>query len=78
MLEPPFLMRIAHAELVDFCTRCLRRGDAELTAKLLVDADARGVYTHGTASLRRYVPLTALTVDSLKGLSADVRVDGPF
>ncbi|MEC7226392.1 MAG: hypothetical protein VX670_07095 [Candidatus Latescibacterota bacterium] len=55
------------------------RGDgAELTAKLLVDTDAQGIYTHGTASLRRYVLLTALTADSLKGLAADVRVDGPF
>ncbi len=27
---------------------------------------------------RHGVPLTALTVDSLKGLAADVRVDGPF
>lgn len=62
MLEPPFVMRIARAELVDFCTCCLRsvgmrRNDAELTAKLLVDTDARGIYTHGTASLRRYVQL---------------------
>lgn len=62
MLEPPFVMRVAHAELVDFCMRCLRvvgmrPDDAELTAKLLVDTDARGIHTHGTASLRRYVQL---------------------
>ena len=46
MLESPFVMRIARAERVDFCTCCLRsvgmrRDDAELMAKLLVDTDAR-------------------------------------
>ncbi len=62
MVSPPFIARIARAELVDFCTRCLqavgmRPDDAGLTAAILVDTDARGIHTHGTASLRRYVQL---------------------
>ena len=61
-LLPPFVARIAHAELVDFCARCLQAvgmgpADARLTAQVLADTDARGIHTHGTASLRRYVQL---------------------
>ena len=57
-----FCNRIAHAELVGFCMRCLRAvgmcsNAAELTAKLLVDTDAPGIHTHGPASLRRYARL---------------------
>ncbi len=35
----------------------MRPDDALLTAEILVQTDARGIYTHGTASLRRYVQL---------------------
>lgn len=45
----------------------MRKNDAELTAKLLVDTEARGIYTHGMAYLRRYVRLMR-----------DVDVNGPF
>tara|TARA_Y100001933_G_scaffold119027_1_gene119125 strand:- start:5309 stop:5497 length:189 start_codon:yes stop_codon:yes gene_type:complete len=49
------------------CALCMRRDDAELMAKLLFDTEAWGIYTHGTAYLRRYVRLMR-----------DVDVNGPF
>ena len=82
MLEPPFVMRIAHAELVDFCTCCLRavgmRGAPKAAGVERIYLPGEMEWACEREATRHGVPLTALTVDSLKGLAADVRVDGPF
>jgi L-2-hydroxycarboxylate dehydrogenase (NAD+) len=56
----PSAGRIAAADLRDFCTRVLQtlgvpQADADVTAEALVTADLRGIDSHGTAHLRRYV-----------------------
>lgn len=54
-------MRINHNELLDWTTRVLthfnvRDKDAAHIARCLVDVDLRGIVSHGTRQLRRYVP----------------------
>ena len=82
MLEPHYVMRIAHAVLVDFCMRCLRvvgmrsATKAAVVERIYLPGEMEWAFERETN--RHGVSLTALTVDSLKGLAADVRVDGPF
>lgn len=62
LLPEPFITRIDRDELVRFCHGTLRSvnmtdADALTTSDVLVRTDMRGIYTHGTLSLRRYVQL---------------------
>ena len=59
-LPEPFVKRIDGAYLTDFCIRALKttgmsEANARITAEALARTDMRGIYTHGTVSLRRYV-----------------------
>ena len=61
-LKPPFAARVDPAALTEFCLRALisaglSEADARLTAELQVGADMRGIYTHGTIGMRRFVQL---------------------
>lgn len=61
-LESPFVDRVDADRLTDFCVRAMgvvgmNDADARITANALVRTDQRGIYTHGTVSLRRYVQL---------------------
>jgi len=52
--------RIAAEKLKSFCTEALEKlevphEDAEITAKVLVEADLRGIDSHGVARMSRYV-----------------------
>ena len=58
----PFVTRTPSEPLIDFCAKAmttvgLSETNACLTAEMLVRTDMRGIYTHGTVSLRRYVQL---------------------
>ena len=58
---PEDARRITPDLLRDFTTEVLRKvdlpdGDAALIARYLVDVDLRGVVSHGTRQLQRYVP----------------------
>ena len=60
--EELYLLRTPSEALIDFCTNTMvKEGlslqDAKLTAEILVRTDMRGIYTHGTVALRRYVQL---------------------
>ena len=60
--EELYLLRTPSEALIDFCTKTMvKEGlslqDAKLTAEILVRTDMRGIYTHGTVALRRYVQL---------------------
>jgi LDH2 family malate/lactate/ureidoglycolate dehydrogenase len=60
MNEPPdTYVTVSEAQLLAFATSCLEatgvpRGHAELVSRLLVDADLRGVRSHGTRQLNGY------------------------
>ena len=61
-LVEPFLTRIHPDRLTDFCMGTLEYvgmsdSDARITSEILVRTDMRGIYTHGTVSLRRYVQM---------------------
>jgi hypothetical protein len=61
-LPEPFVSRIATDRLTEFCIRAMTsvgmsEPDAQITADVLVRTDMRGIYTHGTVSLRRYIQL---------------------
>jgi ureidoglycolate dehydrogenase (NAD+) len=61
-LSAPFVLRTPAEPLIDFCSAAmtevgLSSKDARGTAELLTRTDMRGIYTHGTVSLRRYVQL---------------------
>lgn len=56
------MLRTPAGPLADFCTAAmaaagLSQADARLTADVLIRTDMRGIYTHGTVALRRYVQL---------------------
>ncbi|MCY3773595.1 MAG: Ldh family oxidoreductase [Gemmatimonadetes bacterium] len=58
--EKLYVLRTPAEPLADFCTAAmveagLSEADARLTADVLIRTDMRGIYTHGTVSLRRYV-----------------------
>ncbi|MBM3262592.1 MAG: Ldh family oxidoreductase [candidate division Zixibacteria bacterium] len=62
MLEPPFVIRVDAETLKTFCMEALTTvgmavEHARITTECLVRTDMRGIYTHGTVSLRRYVQL---------------------
>ncbi|MBI4531349.1 MAG: Ldh family oxidoreductase [Candidatus Latescibacteria bacterium] len=62
LTSDPSVLRIDAARLTDFCIRALTtvgmtEMDARITASILVRTDMRGISTHGTVSLRRYVHL---------------------
>ncbi|MCX7682309.1 MAG: Ldh family oxidoreductase [Anaerolineae bacterium] len=53
-------VRVSWDELIAFCSRLFQRlglsgEDAQITASVLVAADARGIPSHGVARLRRYI-----------------------
>lgn len=57
---PDTRMQVKHEELRRFCAGLLRAAgasaaDAELTATIQVEADLRGVYSHGSRAIPRYV-----------------------
>ncbi len=61
-LPEPFVTRMAADRLTEFCIRAMAsvdmsEPDAQITADVLVRTDMRGIYTHGTVSLRRYIQL---------------------
>ena len=61
-LTEPFVAWVDPDALTEFCARAMTSvgmadDDARLTAEMLVRTDVRGIYTHGTVSLRRYVQL---------------------
>jgi LDH2 family malate/lactate/ureidoglycolate dehydrogenase len=74
-------VRVVRASLEAFCQRVFQRmqlskQDAEISAKVLVAADARGIPSHGVARLGRYVNglrSGAMVVDA----SPEVLVDTP-
>lgn len=56
------MLRTPPGPLADFCVAAmveagLSRADAKRTADMLIRTDMRGIFTHGTVSLRRYVQL---------------------
>lgn len=57
-----YVLRTPAGPLADFCTAAMTAAglsdrDAKLTADVLIRTDMRGIYTHGTVSLRRYVQM---------------------
>ncbi len=81
-------MKINPDELLDWTTRVLehldvRSEDARLIARCLVDVDLRGIVSHGTRQLRRYVPEfrdglinTHPDIKILRATETTVRLDG--
>lgn len=57
-----YVLRTPPEPLAEFCASAmveagLSSGDARLTADILIRTDMRGIFTHGTVALRRYVQL---------------------
>jgi LDH2 family malate/lactate/ureidoglycolate dehydrogenase len=81
-------LRIRHDELLDWTTRVfihlnVRDEDAAHIAQSLVDVDLRGIVSHGTRQLRRYVPEfrdglvnTHPEISVLKSSGSTIRLDG--
>ena len=73
------MLRTPPGPLADFCTAAmtaegLSPADARLTADVLIRTDMRGIYTHGTVALRRYVQLMrdgGIDVDAVPSISAE-------
>ena len=61
-LREPYVTRVDESALTSFCLEALSTTgmspeDARVTADVLVRTDMRGISTHGTVSLRRYIVL---------------------
>ena len=73
------MLRTPPEPLADFCTAAmaeagLSQADARLTADVLIRTDMRGIYTHGTVALRRYVQLMrdgGIDVGAVPGITAE-------
>ena len=76
-----YVLRTPAGPLADFCAAAmvetgLPDRDARLTADVLVRTDMRGIFTHGTVSLRRYVQLMRDGGIDV-GAVPEITIDGP-